>query len=262
MGSRIETSQARAPIAILGVAFDHVTMTETIARIERMIASRRAGYVVTANVDFVVQAQTDLELHRILLDADVVICDGTPLVWASRLLGNPLPERVAGADLVPRLVHMAADKGYRLFILGATPESASKAVENLRREFPALIIDHYSPRFRPLLEMEHPEIERRIREVRPDVLLVSLGCPKQEKWIAMHYRSLGVPVSIGVGATVDFLAGAVRRAPRWMQHSGTEWIFRLLQEPRRLFARYAKDLWIFHWKLFGQWRRLEGFRRP
>jgi N-acetylglucosaminyldiphosphoundecaprenol N-acetyl-beta-D-mannosaminyltransferase len=249
---------AHPPLAILGVPFDNVTAAETIEAIERMVASRQPHYLVTANVDFLVQAQEDVELRRILFDAHLVLCDGTPLVWASRLLGNPLLERVAGADLVPLILRVAAEKGYRVFFLGATPESAGQAVENLKKLHPALVIaDHYSPPFNKLLEMDHEEIARRIRAAKPDLLFVSLGCPKQEKWIAMHHRSLGVPVSVGVGATIDFLAGTVKRAPVWMQRVGAEWIFRLAQEPRRLFKRYFKDFWVFGWKLFTQLWQLQ-----
>lgn len=249
---------ATPPIAILGVPFDNVTTAETVDLIERMIASGQPHYLVTANVDFLVQAQADVELRRILFDAHLVLCDGTPLVWASRLLGNPLPERVAGADLVPLLMRVAAAKGYRIFFLGATTDSASRAVENLKRLHPNLVIaGHYSPPFNKLLEMDHDEIARRIREARPDMLFVSLGCPKQEKWIAMHYRSLGVPVCAGVGATIDFLAGTVKRAPVWMHRVGLEWVYRLCQEPRRLLSRYVKDFWVFGWKIAAQWWRLQ-----
>src|SRR5215470_668467 len=124
---------ANPPIAILGVPFDNVTTAETIEAIGRMVVSRQPHYLVTANVDFLVQAQEDVELRRILFDAHLVLCDGTPLLWASRLLGNPLLERVAGADLVPLLLRAAADKGYRVFLLGATPESAAHAVDNLTK---------------------------------------------------------------------------------------------------------------------------------
>ncbi len=231
---------------MLGVPFDNITVAETIARIEQMIASRQPHYLVTANVDFLVQARADIELHRILADAHLVLCDGTPLVWASRVLGNPLPERVAGADLVPLLIRVAAAKGYRLFLLGASPESASAAVARLQEQYPSLIIaGHYSPPLAPLLDMDHEQIRRRIIKAKPDILLVAFGCPKQEKWMWMHHRSLGIPVCAGVGGTIDFLAGRLKRAPRWVQLSGTEWIFRLLQEPSRLFRRYTKDLWIF-----------------
>ena len=260
--SMIRSHAGQPPIAILGVPFDNLTTAEAIELIGRMVESRRAHYLVTANVDFLVQAQTDVELRRILFDAHLVLCDGTPLIWASRWLGNPLPERVAGSDLVPLLLRVAAEKKYRVFLLGATPESAAQAVANLRENYPNLpLAGHYSPPFSKLLEMDHEEISRRILEAKPDLLFVSLGCPKQEKWIAMHYRSLGVPVSVGVGATIDFLAGHMRRAPKWMQRSGTEWIFRVLQEPRRLFARYAKGLWVFGRGIVAQWWRLQ-FHAP
>ncbi|MBC8096105.1 MAG: WecB/TagA/CpsF family glycosyltransferase [Akkermansiaceae bacterium] len=250
-----EVRPSRAPTAILGVPFDPVTQSQALARIEQMIASRQPHYLATANVDFVVQAQSDRELRRILSDAHLVLCDGTPLVWASRWLGNPLPERVAGADLVPALIQVAAAKNYKIFLLGATPEAASQAVEKLKVQYPNLQISSYSPPFKPLLQMDHAEISRRVREAKPDLLLVSFGCPKQEKWIAMHYRELGVPVAIGVGATIDFLAGAMKRAPLWMQRTGTEWMFRLAQEPRRLFKRYAMDLGVFGFKFLWQlWR--------
>jgi N-acetylglucosaminyldiphosphoundecaprenol N-acetyl-beta-D-mannosaminyltransferase len=254
---RAAPSASSRALAMLGVVFDHVTTQQALDRIEDMVASRRPHYVVTANVDFVVQARRDVELQRILLAADLVLCDGTPLVWASRLLGNPLPERVAGADLVPRLVQQAAQKGYRVFFLGGAPGIAAAAARKLQTQFPSLhMAGYYSPPFRALLEMDREEIAGRIRATKPDLLFVSFGCPKAEKWIAMHYRFLGVPVVMGVGATIDFLAGHRKRAPRWMQRGGMEWIYRLLQEPRRLFRRYATDLWQFAPAMAAQWRRM------
>ena len=234
------------PIAMLGVPFDNVTTEQTVQLIEEMVASKRPHYLATANVDFVVQATHDVELHRILTDADLVLCDGMPLVWASRLLGNALPERVAGSDLVPLLLQVAEQKGYRVFFLGGQEDVAAKAVENIKAKHPALkIAGLLSPPFTPLLEMDHDALCKTIRDARTDLLFVSFGCPKQEKWIAMNYRRLGVPVCMGVGATIDFLAGNMKRAPRWMQRCGLEWIFRLLQEPRRLFKRYFTGLLVF-----------------
>lgn len=234
------------PVAILGVPFDHVTLQQAVEWMDRMIVSGRPHYVVTANVDFLVQSLKDAELRRILLDAHMVLCDGTPLVWVSRWLGNPLPERVAGSDLVPLLLKAAAEKKYRVFLLGSTPERMEKAIENLRTKYPDLrIAGHFSPPFASLLEMEHEEILKRIKGAEADLLLVAFGCPKQEKWLFMYYRSLGVPVGIGVGASIDFLAGYTKRAPRWMRRCGLEWIYRLLQEPRRLFRRYVIDLFYF-----------------
>jgi N-acetylglucosaminyldiphosphoundecaprenol N-acetyl-beta-D-mannosaminyltransferase len=252
----------RPPVAILGVPFDNVTCAQTVSLIEGMIASRRPHYLVTANVDFLAQASKDVELRWILLDAHLVLCDGTPLVWASRFLGNPLPERVAGADLVPQLIRVAAQKKYRIFFLGATPDSAKEAVCRMEQQHPGLVIaGHYSPPFGTLLEMDHEEIKRRIREARPDLLFVAFGCPKAEKWIAMHYRELGVPVAVGVGATIDFLAGRVKRAPKWVQRSGVEWLFRLAQEPRRLTRRYGRDMWVFGRLFTAQWLRHRPARR-
>ncbi len=246
-------------IAILGIPFDNITTAQTVEAVEEMVASGEPHYLATANVDFLVQAREDVELRRILLNANLVLCDGKPLVWASRLLGNPLPERVAGSDLVPLLIQIAAQKNYRVFFLGASPESAAAAVEKLQKKYPRLkITGRYSPPFTPLHEMDHGEIRKRIREAKPDLLFVSFGCPKQEKWISMHYRSLGVPVCVGVGATIDFLAGKVKRAPKWMQQTGTEWIFRMAQEPRRLGRRYLKGLWWFSRGIALQWWRMQA----
>jgi N-acetylglucosaminyldiphosphoundecaprenol N-acetyl-beta-D-mannosaminyltransferase len=245
------------PIVMLGVPFDNVTTMQTVSLIEDMVESRRPHHLVTANVDFLVQAAHDVELHRIMTDANLVLCDGMPLVWASRLLGNPLPERVAGSDLVPLLIETAVRKQYRLYFLGATPESASLAIENLKRKHPQVVIaGHYSPPIASLFEMDHAEICRRIREAKPDLLFISFGCPKQEKWIAMHYRDLGVPVCVGVGATIDFLAGKVIRAPRCMRATGLEWAFRLAQEPRRLAKRYLHGLCHFSVAIAQQWWRM------
>ncbi len=245
------------PISLLGVPFDPLTLAGAVDRIDEMVDTWRPHHVVTANVDFLVQALRDPELRRILADADLVLCDGKPLVWASRWLGNALPGRVAGADLVPLLLQRAAVKGWKVFLLGAGAGVAEEAARRAALQYPTLPpISFYSPPFRPLEKMNHAEIVARIREVQPELLLVSFGCPKQEKWIAMHYRELGVPVAIGVGATLDFLAGRVRRAPRWMQQSGGEWLFRVAQEPRRLFRRYADDIRHFFPALLAQRRCL------
>lgn len=248
---------------MLGVAFDRVTFAEALERIEAMIESHEPHYIATANVDFLVQAQRDSVLRRVLLGASMVLCDGTPLVWASRLLGQPLPERVAGSDLAPQLIRLAAQKNYGLFFLGAAPATAAQATANAQAQFPNLKISHYSPPFRPLNEMNNHEIRERILAARPDLLFVAFGCPKAEKWMAMNYRTLGVPVMIGVGGTIDLLAGRLKRAPVWMQRAGCEWIFRLGQEPRRLFKRYAGDLWHFSRALAAElWRmKLRGRRQ-
>ncbi len=247
----------RDPIAILGVPFDNVTTPETLEIIAEMISSGQPHCAATANVDFIVQALEDVELRRILFDMHLILADGMPIVWASKFLGNPLPERVTGSGLIPLLLAAAEARGWRVFFLGGTNESVAEAAAKTRAKHPNLqLVGAYSPPFKPLLEMDHEDILRRIREASPDILLVAFGCPKQEKWINMHYRQSGVPFSVGVGATIDFLAGTFKRAPLWMQKTGTEWIFRMLQEPKRLIKRYGKDLWVFGRVIWQQWWHL------
>jgi N-acetylglucosaminyldiphosphoundecaprenol N-acetyl-beta-D-mannosaminyltransferase len=251
------------PVVILGVAFNPLTLPAAVDCIERMIVSRRPHYVVTPNVDFLVKATRDLQLHKILADANLVLCDGKPLVWAARWLGSALPGRVAGSDLVPVLLQRAAEREWRIFLLGASPEAAAEAARRIATLHPSIpAVGHYSPPHRPLADMDQAEIARRIREANPDVLLVCFGCPKQEKWMAQHYRSLGVPVMIGAGGTIDFLAGRMKRAPHWMRHTGTEWLFRLSQEPRRLFQRYVDDLLHFLPRVLAVRAQLRRLRKP
>ncbi|MGH7995599.1 MAG: WecB/TagA/CpsF family glycosyltransferase [Opitutaceae bacterium] len=245
------------PISLLGVTFDPLTIGDAVERAAAAVAGRRPHFFVTANVDFLVKARRDRELRRVLLGADHVLCDGTPLLWASRWLGNALPGRAAGSDLVPELIRRAAERGWRIFFLGGTPEVAADAAHRVEVEHPGLpAVAHFSPPFRPFGPEDDAEIAARIKAAAPDLLFVSFGCPKQEKWIAAHYRQLGVPVTMGVGATVDFLAGRVCRAPRWMRRGGIEWGFRLAREPRRLFRRYADDLIHFFPQLWLQRRCL------
>jgi exopolysaccharide biosynthesis WecB/TagA/CpsF family protein len=236
----------RKQVRLMNVPFDVVTMPQTLDRIGSMIASKQPHYLATANVDFLVQSRNDTELRRILDQAHLVVCDGTPLIWLSKILRRAVPERVAGSDLVPQLLDRAEREGWRVFFLGGEPGALTKAVSNVEAKHPKIQISgSYSPPFAPLDKMDHEGICERVREAKPDLLLVSFGCPKQEKWIARNYAALGVPVSVGVGATIDFLAGTVKRAPRWMQVVGMEWIFRLAQEPRRLLKRYSTDLVVF-----------------
>lgn len=250
---------ARWPVVVLGVPFAPLDTGEAINAIREMIRSRRAHQIVTANVDFLIQAHRDVELRRILLDADLVLCDGAPVRWASRWLGNALPARVAGADLVPALFSSPLGRGLRVFLLGAGPGIAAEAALQIGVRWPAVrVVGTFCPEFGPLLEMNHDEIVREVRTARPDVLLVAFGCPKQEKWIAMHLRNLGVPVVIGVGGTLDFLAGRVRRAPEWMRGHGLEWLYRLLQEPARLHRRYRTNLREFFPAVARQVRALHA----
>lgn len=230
------------------VAFDRVTMQEAVARIVEMAFKRdRARHVCTGNLDHLVWMTKD-EAFRAAYDAaDLVVADGAPIVWLSRLAArrsrSTLPERVTGSDLFWELASASARHHLRLFFLGGVPGAAAKAAEIAERRYPgARVCGTYCP---PSSTFHDDEEQARIREVvraaEPDVLLVAFGAPKQEKWIAANKDMLGVPVSIGVGASFDMAAGFVRRAPRWVQRVGLEWFYRFAQEPGRLFRRYFVD---------------------
>jgi N-acetylglucosaminyldiphosphoundecaprenol N-acetyl-beta-D-mannosaminyltransferase len=247
----------RRLVVILGVPVDILTTDEALDRVDEMVAAGRATgrvhQVATVNADFVVNALHDPELRRILQRADMTTADGMPIVWGGRLLGAPLPDRVTGVDLIPPLAGRAAERGYSLFLLGARPGVAARAAEKLVARNPGLrIAGVLSPPQSPLVEMD-PGLVAEINAACPDILLVAFGNPKQEKWIAMHAPALRVPVCIGVGGTLDFIAGETRRAPRWMRQRGLEWLFRLAQEPRRLWRRYAHDLASFGTHFAGLW---------
>jgi N-acetylglucosaminyldiphosphoundecaprenol N-acetyl-beta-D-mannosaminyltransferase len=229
-------------VAILGVTVDNLTMDEVLDVIEDNIAEGGFHQFATANVDFLMKSIHDEELYETLASCDLVLADGAPLVWASRLLGLGLKERVAGADLVPQLARLSALRGYRLFLLGAEEESSAGTAAWMEKNYPGVCIaGRYSPKHKPLEEMDHEDILSRIEAARPDILLVAFGNPKQEKWLAMHRQRLEVPVCIGVGGSFDFLSGKISRAPLWMQQSGMEWLYRTIQEPSRLARRYCSN---------------------
>jgi N-acetylglucosaminyldiphosphoundecaprenol N-acetyl-beta-D-mannosaminyltransferase len=239
----------RNVVAILGVPVDNLSMDETLDRMETFVRSGRLSgrtyQVATVNTDFIVNAVKDPETRVILQEADLASADGMPVVWAARLLGVPLQGRVAGADFVPLLAERAARNGFSIYFLGAAPGIAGRAAELLQAAYPDLqVAGVFSPPFGSILDMDRRILED-IKAADPDILLVAFGNPKQEKWIAMHRRELGVPLLVGVGGTLDFITGNTQRAPRWMQRTGLEWLHRLLSDPRRLFRRYVDDFWIF-----------------
>jgi len=252
----------RELVVLLGIPFDNLDMAETVSRIEEFVQSGTPHYVATANVNFVTKAIHDDEFQEIVRLADIITADGMPLVWASRFVGHPLKERVTGSDLVPELVALAAARGWGVFFLGGETGVAEEAVSRLKSQYPGLKAGFYSPEFKPLHEMGNPKILAVIRDFAPQMLFVSLGAGKAEKWIRMHLKELGVPVCIGVGATIDFLAGRVKRAPDWMRRSGMEWLWRILQEPGRLFKRYLYDLPVFVIALLRQWNMERSLKSP
>jgi N-acetylglucosaminyldiphosphoundecaprenol N-acetyl-beta-D-mannosaminyltransferase len=246
MSASMSRSGSRASTTVVcGVPIDDVTLSETVDRVAELVergrVTGRTHQVATVNVNFIVNAVADPTLLSLLQRADLAIPDGMPLVWGSRLLGSPLRERVAGADLVPALAERSAASGYSMYLFGAAEGVARRAAALLRARHPGLrVIGESGPFFATPDEMDHGALQR-IREAQPDILCVALGHPKQERWIEMYRRALGVPVAIGVGGSLDFLAGATRRAPGWMQRSGVEWVHRAMREPGRLLQRYARD---------------------
>ncbi len=233
-------------VAVLGLAFDRVTQEALVDRIAELVRSGDGHWVLTANVQHVGEAARNPALGEVLRTADVVTADGMPILWAARLRGDPLPERVTGADLVVPLARRCAEEGWRLFLAGGAPGVAERLAERLVAEAPGLaIVGTATP---PHLEFdalmaseENAALVERIRAARPEVLLLALGTPKQERWIAAHVGRLGVPVAVGVGAAFDFLVGGQRRAPRWMRAAGAEWLHRAVSQPRRLVPRYARN---------------------
>jgi N-acetylglucosaminyldiphosphoundecaprenol N-acetyl-beta-D-mannosaminyltransferase len=248
----------RPRVDVAGVLVDDLSMEEAIDAIERLVAAGGRAAVVTPNVDHVVRVRADPEFAAIYREAALVLADGMPVVWAARLLGTPLREKVSGSDLFPRLCARAAERGYGVFLLGGQPGAAETAARRLTERHPALrVVGHCCPP--PGFEHDpawSARIVRQVADARPHLLFVALGSPKQERWIRRHLADCQVPVALGVGATIDFEAGVVRRAPGWMQRAGLEWLWRLLMEPRRLWRRYLVEDPKFLWYVARQrWRR-------
>lgn len=244
-------------ISLLGIPVHKVGMTEAVKLIEEMIQAykkdRRPRYVATVNVDFLSNTW-GLHLHQTyhpeLLDslrrADLVTADGMPIVWLSKILGTPLPGRVTGADMVYEVAKLCEEKGRSLFLFGAKEGLGQEAAEKLQKLYPQLKIagvlsPYVAVEGKGIVDADERDqvIVDTINQSQADVLLIALGNPKQELWFKRVQKQLNVPVSIGVGGALNFIVGEVKRAPRWIQEAGLEWLFRIAQEPRRLWRRYA-----------------------
>lgn len=228
---------------LLGVPIDNVTMEETIYYIEKCISERYAKSIFIPNVDCLIKLQKDSDFRNAYRSCDMVLPDSHLFLWAGEFLRTPFKEKVSGSDLLPRFCEVAAEKGYKVFFLGAAPGVAKRAAEILKQKNPGLkVVGTYSPPYGfETAENENQKIINMIKLAKPDVLFVGLGAPKQEKWIYKYKKQYQVPVSIGVGASFDFVAGNVKRAPRWISNHGFEWLWRLIQEPKRLWKRYLID---------------------
>ncbi len=240
-------------VNILGVNVDIITMKQAVKNLEDYIQNaRKPHFVATANAEMVMIAQTDFELLDILNSADLVVPDGAGVVWAASHQGVSISERVAGYDLTQNLLKEAANKGYTVFLFGGSPGIAEKAKKVAEQWYPGIRIIGFRDGYFSC--GEESGIIHSIQNAKPDIILVALGVPKQEKWVNKHLRDLNVSVAIGVGGTFDVMAGAVKRAPLWMQQAKLEWLFRLLLQPSRFMRMVALPKFVFL-VLFGRQTR-------
>ncbi len=243
----------------LNMEIDNVTFEEALAQIERMLDSKTGGYVVTPNVDHVIQLEKSEKLCRVYQNAALVLTDGQPLIWISRALGQPIREKISGSDLFPRLCELAAKKQYTMYFFGAAQGVAAEAARKLTAKNPGLkVVGTDSPPYG--FEQDPAQLHaalKKITDASPDILVVGLGTPKQEFFLWENREKLEGILGFGIGAGLDFAAGNVRRAPEWMQKAGLEWFYRLCHEPRRLFKRYlVDDMKIF--RLVWKYRKTAG----
>jgi N-acetylglucosaminyldiphosphoundecaprenol N-acetyl-beta-D-mannosaminyltransferase len=224
---------------MLDVNIHALAMADVLELLEQFVETRRPHQIVTVNLDFVRLARRDPAFRRAVNLADLAVADGMPLVWLSRLMGQTLPERIAGIDLLEAAAALAAGRGYRVYLLGAAPGVADAAAQELVRRYPALeIAGTYAPPHGEFSATENENMIARVRAAGVDMLFVAFGAPRQDTWIRDHLQELGVPLCMGVGGSFNFLAGQQPRAPRWVQQAGLEWVHRLVHEPRRLWKRY------------------------
>ena len=234
-------------IDLMGCKVDNLDMEETLGVVDGFIRSGRPHQHVVVNVDKIVKASRDPALRQIINDCDLINADGMPVVWASRLLGKPLKERVTGVDLFEALMARAADKGWRVFLLGAREEVVGGVARLYPARYPGLTLAGYRNGYwKP---EEEAQVVAQIAAARPDILFVAISSPKKEHFLGRYQAEMKIPFAMGVGGTFDVAVGKVKRAPVWMQNAGLEWFYRFLQEPRRMFKRYFVDDMAFFWLL-------------
>jgi N-acetylglucosaminyldiphosphoundecaprenol N-acetyl-beta-D-mannosaminyltransferase len=234
-------------IQIGRASLDRITFRQAVEQILGWASQRESHYIVTPNADHVLQLESDPVLRDVYRGASLVTCDGKPVLWASHLLGTPLPQAVTGADLLPGLCKYGASSGLRVALLGGPPGTAETAGQRLEAAYPGLqVVWTYCP---PLgFDSDAKEsalIVKQVHDANVDILFVGVGAPKQEKWMFAHKAMIKTGVMLGIGAAIEFTAGSLPRAPKWMRTLGLEWAFRLAHDPRRLAVRYARDLKFF-----------------
>jgi N-acetylglucosaminyldiphosphoundecaprenol N-acetyl-beta-D-mannosaminyltransferase len=227
-------------VDMFGLSVSCFTLEEAAEKLSELAQSGKTSVVFTANTEAIVMMSTNGEFRTAYKNADYVFPDGMPLVWFSRIIGERLPERVTGADLLPELCRIAEKKNLRIFFLGGTPEVTPIAVLNLLKRFPTLQVAGIATPWINLTDQKdlHSDLVNLINGSNSDIVFIGFGVPKQEIWIARNQYRLKTGVILSVGGSFDFMAGKTIRAPLWMQKSGLEWLWRLLYEPKRLWKRY------------------------
>lgn len=251
-------------VQMFDLPFDNFDYDDLIQYIDSSIQSGESAYIVTCNVDHLIKLKKDEHFRKVYSEAGSIVADGMPLVWASKILRKPLKQRVSGADMIPKLGRSLEERGYKMYFLGAAEGVAEKAKQQLLAAYPKLqIVGTHSPSYGfEGNEEENKRIIEMIREAKPDIVWVGVGAPKQEKWIHNYHQRYGPSLSIGVGATFDFISGNVKRAPLRIQKLGLEWLWRLFQEPKRLWKRYLVDDMQFLALLIKEMKKERGRGKP
>lgn len=241
--------------SFLNIKIDNLSQDELLSAAKELVKARKKSMIAFANVDVIIRAEKDSYLQEILRKSDYTITDGKPLIWISQLYKRPIKEKISGADFVPALCEIAEREGYSVFLLGGAEGVPEKAAGNLLKKHPELnIAGLFSPEYG--FEKDQAQlkmIREKISAASPDILIVCLGCPKQEKFIYENMGNYQAVLSVCAGATIDFLAGNVSRCPRWISNAGFEWFYRVLMEPRRLFKRYFIDDMVIFRLIFKYW---------
>jgi N-acetylglucosaminyldiphosphoundecaprenol N-acetyl-beta-D-mannosaminyltransferase len=239
-------------VTLFGIPIDNLTKAEVVDRIEAMVKGGGVHQHVVVNVDKIVKMESNSSLRAAVLDCDLITVDGQPVIWVSRLFKCPIKERVTGVDLFDALMARCAESGLRPYLLGAHQEIAAKTVDALKARYPKLQLAGWRNGY--WMADEESNIVQEIMRARPDVLCMAVGSPKQELFLGKWKQEMGVPFVMGVGGSFDVTAGVLRRAPGWMQRAGLEWLFRLAQEPRRLWRRYLNEDVAFFRLVWREWR--------
>jgi N-acetylglucosaminyldiphosphoundecaprenol N-acetyl-beta-D-mannosaminyltransferase len=238
------------------VPFDRVTLSQAVDRIEALVHEGRPSYVITANLNYVMLHHRQPGMQPITHDAALILADGQPIVWRSRLGSKQIPERVAGSEMIYDLAERAQQLGWGIYFLGGEEGVAQACANKLQASYPGLkIAGVESPPFRALTAQEQSAQDDRIQKSGAKILLVAFGQPKGERWIHQHYQRLGIPVSIQLGASFDFIAGTAKRAPKIWQKLGMEWFYRMASDPKRLVPRYAANISFLVGALINDWKR-------